>query len=154
MLAMLFNTSSGSRPSNKNFCAAPKAKRRGLNGVVIDISRYQSYGEGQRLGRRGEAVEDGFFHNSAVLEMLDDDPVEELRGDVMIPDAVGVDDENGAIFADAEAWGLAPFDAGGAEEEVFALEERGELAVEGAATAIGGAVSTGADEDVTRVRFH
>ena len=42
--------------------------------------------------------------------MLAEDPFTSLYGDSAVPEAVGVDDEPGAVGADAEALGLGPHD--------------------------------------------
>lgn len=68
----------------------------------------------------------GLLDDTPVAEVFDDDAFEQGGRDASVPDALGVDDDDRATGAHAEARGLTAFDALGAEEEAFALEQRGE----------------------------
>lgn len=61
--------------------------------------------------------------DAAIPQMFDDDPLEELRRDSRVPDALRIDDDDRAAGADAEAWRLPSLDAIGAEKEALALEK-------------------------------
>ena len=53
---------------------------------------------------------DPFKDRTALLNVLAEDSLASLDGDAAVPDAIGIDDEPGAVGADAEALGLGPHD--------------------------------------------
>ena len=55
--------------------------------------------------------------------MLNDDPVEERRRDIAVPDAFGIHYDDRTTGTHAEAGRLTSFDAARAEQEAFSLEE-------------------------------
>jgi hypothetical protein len=84
-----------------------------------------------------EPVENGVLDHSTVTQMLGDDPFEEFGGHVGVPDALRIDGDNRPLFTDAKARRFGPFDAIRVEEEIFALEQPGELTVNGATATVG-----------------
>src|SRR5687767_189770 len=86
--------------------------------------------------------------------MLHHDPLEQLLGHPRVPDPFGIDDDDRTAGADAQARRLAALDASRAEEEVLALEQRGEQGVERAPTPVRRAEAASADEHVARIGLH
>ena len=76
------------------------------------------------------------LHHAPVAQVLDDDALEERRGDARVPDAFRVHDDDRAAGADAEARGLAALHAARAEQQPLPLEEAGEGRVERAPFAV------------------
>jgi hypothetical protein len=77
-------------------------------------------------GRRGlgpQPKEHRLVDHTSVTQMLDDDPVEERRRDIAVPDAFGIHHNDRTTCADAEAGRLTSLDAVWAEQKPFALEE-------------------------------
>lgn len=68
-------------------------------------------------------MKDGFINYLTILEMLNDNPLEQLGSDVGVPHALGINHDNGTATAYAEAWGFAPFDPRWSEEEVLPLKQ-------------------------------
>lgn len=99
-------------------------------------------------------MENGLPDHPAIAQMLGDDPFEELRRDISVPDALWIYGDNWPAFTYAETGRFGSLDAIGVEEEVFALEEPGELTVNGATATIGRAKAAGANEDVAAIRRH
>jgi hypothetical protein len=61
--------------------------------------------------------------DASIAEVLHNDSFQETGIHVPIPDSLRVHDDNRPTAADTEAGRFASFDAAGAEEESFALEE-------------------------------
>jgi hypothetical protein len=77
-------------------------------------------------GRRGlgpQPKEHRLVDHTSVTQMLDDDPVEERRRDIAVPDAFGIHHNDRTTCAHAEAGRLTSLDAAWAEQKPFALEE-------------------------------
>src|SRR5207237_7972334 len=70
------------------------------------------------------------IYRLAVLEMLDHDSLEQLRGHARIPDALRVHDDDRPVAADAEAGCLAALHSLRSEEESLALQELCETRIE------------------------
>lgn len=68
-------------------------------------------------------MEHRFLDWMSLLEVFLDDPLQQLRRHVGVPNAIGVDDDYRAILANAEAGCLATLHSRGAEEEIFLLEK-------------------------------
>ena len=96
----------------------------------------------------------GFVNDSATLEMLHDNALQQQGGDVAVPHAFRVHDDDRPAAAHAEAGRLAALDAGGAEQQSFALEERRQQCVESATAPIGGAEAARAYQHVSRIGLH
>jgi hypothetical protein len=96
-----------------------------------------------------ETKEDGLVHDASPFQVLDHNSLEKLGRDSAVPYALGIDDDDRASRARAEARGFAALYPRRSEEEVLSLEKRGELRVERAAPPVGRAKSPGADEDMT-----
>src|ERR1700686_769657 len=94
------------------------------------------------------------FDRIALLEVLHDDPLQQRRRDLGVPDSFRIDDNNRPIAADAEAGRLAAFDPLRTEEQTLAVQKAGEQRVDLAPTAVGRAEIARAYEHVTRVRLH
>jgi len=99
-------------------------------------------------------MKDGLLDDLALLEVLHHDSLQQCRRHPSVPDPFGIHHQDRSPFADAEAGGFAPFHAGGAKEEPFALEELGKEGVERAPFTVGGAIPARAYENVTGIRFH
>ena len=93
-------------------------------------------------------MKDGLLDHLAVAQMLSHDPFEEVRCDIGIPDALGIDGPNRALFTDAKAWRFGSLDAIRIKQEIFALEKPGKLTVDGPAATVGRAKPAGAHQDV------
>jgi len=76
-----------------------------------------------------EAVKDGLVEHAAISQVLDDDPLQQVRSDPCVPDALGIYGDNRPARADTEAWRFRPLYPRRAEEQVFPLEQRGKLTV-------------------------
>jgi hypothetical protein len=94
------------------------------------------------------------LYDSPVLEVLDNDPFEELRRDPRVPHAFRIDNHDGTSCAYAEARGFAALYSLRSEEKSFALEKRREQRVERAPATIRGAEPAGANQHVTGVLLH
>jgi hypothetical protein len=88
-------------------------------------------------------MEDRLFDHPAVPQMLGNDAFEEFRRDIGVPDALRIDGHNRPAFTYAEAGCFGSLDAIRVEEEIFALKEPGQLAVNGAAATVGRAKASG-----------
>jgi hypothetical protein len=89
-----------------------------------------------------------------VAQVFDDDPIEERRRDVAVPNAFGVHDDDRASGADAEAGRFTAFDSMRPEQQAFALEKRGKQAIELLAAPIRRTVSADTHENVPGVWLH
>jgi hypothetical protein len=94
------------------------------------------------------------FDRLPMLEVLDDDSLQQRRGDLGIPGSFRVHYNDRPVAADAEAGGLTALYAARAEEEILSLQKPGEQPIELAAPAIRRAEVAGAHEHVTSVRLH
>jgi hypothetical protein len=103
---------------------------------------------------RREPMKDCFLHDAAALQVLDDDSLEQLRSHCAIPDSFRIHDDDWSSLAHAQAWSLAPLHASRSEQQSLSLEQRGEQRVERATSTLRRAVTSRADDDVPRVRFH
>jgi len=99
-------------------------------------------------------MEDGFLHLVTALQMLDDDAFQQLGGDCTVPDSFRIDDDNRAAFADAEARSFSALHAIGSEQQTLALKQRCEQRVQRPPAPVRRAVSAGAHDNMSRVRFH
>jgi hypothetical protein len=75
--------------------------------------------------RKSKTVKNGLCYRPPTLQVLDNDPLEEIRRHPCIPDPVGVNDDDRSITAHAEAWCLAALDPCRSEQQVFTLKELG-----------------------------
>lgn len=73
----------------------------------------------------------------STAEVLDDDPLEQLRGHAGVPDAVRVDDDDRAAGADTETGRLAPLYPGGSEQEALPPQESGQQLIQHAPLPVG-----------------
>lgn len=87
-------------------------------------------------------------HYPPISQMLDHDSLQQRRGDAGIPDALGVDDDDRAASTDTQAGRLTALHAIGPEQQLFALQKRGEQIVELAPSAVRRAEATHAHQDV------
>jgi len=101
-----------------------------------------------------ETVEDSLINRLSILEMLYHDAVQQVRGHARVPDAFGINDDDGPGGADAEAWRLAPLDALWSEEKIFALEQLREQRVDLSTAAVRRAEFSRAHKHVTGIRLH
>src|SRR5215213_2338774 len=79
---------------------------------------------------RLQPVKHGFLDHATVPEVLDDDALEQLGGHARVPDALRVDDDDGTAGADSQTGRLAALHPARPEEQVLALKQLGEQAVE------------------------
>ena len=107
-----------------------------------------------RARDRTEAMKDSLLHHAPIAQMFDHDALEELRRDAGVPDAFGIDHHDRAAGADAETGRLSAFDPRWSEQQIFALEQPREEAVERASSAIWRAEPARADQHVSAVRVH
>lgn len=70
------------------------------------------------------------FDDATVLQMLDDDPLQELWRDVRVPDALGIHHEDRTAGTYAEAWSLAAFHSRRSEQQLLALEQSCQLGID------------------------
>jgi len=94
------------------------------------------------------------IYRLALLEMLDHDSLEQLRGHPRIPDALRIHDDDRPVAADAEARCLAALHSLRSEEEILALQELREQRIDLPSAAARRAEVAGAYEYVARIRFH
>ena len=95
-----------------------------------------------------------FVHHASIAEMLDDNSLQELGCDAGVPHAFGIHDDDRPAGADTEARGFASLYACRPEEQILALEQAREKAVERSAPAIRRAEPASADEHVSAVCLH
>jgi len=69
--------------------------------------------------------------------MLDDDSLQQLRRDAVIPDSFRVYDDDRPLSADAEAGSFSALHALGSEEQILALKKLREQRVDLSATTTG-----------------
>ena len=74
-----------------------------------------------------EPVKNRLFNWLPAFQVLDYNSLEQLRCDVGVPDPFRIDDDDRTIAADAEAGSLASLYARGAEQQILALQQLGEL---------------------------
>lgn len=89
-----------------------------------------------------------------VAKVLDHDSLEQSWSDGRVPDAFGIDYDDGPIAADAEARRLTALDAAWSKEESFALQERRKQLIQLSATLIWRTEPAHAHEHMARVRVH
>lgn len=96
-------------------------------------------------------MKDEFFHGLIVDQVLVDDSIEHGFVYAVVPNAIGIDDEQGSVVADAEAGCCAAFDA--YRVVVFAelTEFVGQRAVDAGCFAVGITIAAGADKDVSGI---
>ena len=82
-------------------------------------------------------MENRLVDGATALQVLDNNPVQQLRRDTRIPDPVRIHHHNRTSCADAEARRLATFHSRWPEEQSFALQQACELGIECASTTIG-----------------
>ena len=95
-----------------------------------------------------EPMKNRVFYGSAVLQMLDDNSLEQMRSDVRVPDSLGVNDDDRTAAADAEARRFASLHAIRPEEEILAVQQLRESRIQLTTATIGRAEIPGADENV------
>jgi hypothetical protein len=86
--------------------------------------------------------------------MLDDNALEQRGCNCAIPHAFRIHDDNRATLADSETRSLSALHTRWAEEQSFALKQRGEERIQCPTAPLRGAEPTRADDDVPRIRFH
>ena len=96
----------------------------------------------------------GFLNHASFFQVLEDDALQQSEGDAGVPHALGVYHHDGATGTHAQTGCFTAFHARGAEEESFALQERGQSGVDRAASAILVAEVAGTDQHVPGVRLH
>ena len=99
-------------------------------------------------------MEHRLFYGPPLFQMLDNNPLEQFRSDSGVPDTLGVDNNDRSAGTDAEAGSFAALHACWTEQEVFALEEAGQLRVEAATATLHGAKTARADDHVPPIRLH
>src|SRR6185436_793787 len=87
-------------------------------------------------------------------QVLDDNALEHRRRHPGVPDALGVYDDAGAAGTDAEARRFTTLHAPRTEQQVFALEQLREQAIQHAAPAVRRAEPSRAHEHVAPVGVH
>jgi hypothetical protein len=99
-------------------------------------------------------MEDRIFHHFSAFQVLDNNALEKRRGDMRVPDAIGIDDHYRATTAHAEAGSFSALDPAGPEKEAFALKQRSQMRVELPSAPVGRAEAASADDHVARIRLH
>src|SRR4051812_16596361 len=101
-----------------------------------------------------EPMENRTLNGPPLLEVLDDNLLEQCRRHVEIPNALGIDDDNGSIAAHTEAGRLAALYAIRSEQKILALQQFREKRINLSPSTIGRAETPCADQDMPRVRLH
>src|SRR5262245_17648186 len=99
-------------------------------------------------------MENRLLDDASIAQMLDDDPLEQLRRDAAVPDALGVHDDDRPSGADAQAGRLASLDAVWPEQQTFALEKLRQQLVQPPSSRIGRAKTAHANQHVARIWVH
>jgi hypothetical protein len=99
-------------------------------------------------------VEYALGDDFSVSKVFNYNAFEQSRRDIRVPDPFGVDRDNRARTAHAEAWCFGSLYAGWPEQEPFALQKRREPRVQGPATVLGRAKAAGTHEHVPGVGLH
>ena len=73
-----------------------------------------------------DAVKHGLSNGFSTLQVLHNDALQQRRRYPRVPDAFGINDDDGTIAAYAKTRRFASLDPRGAEQQVFALEQLGE----------------------------
>ena len=84
-----------------------------------------------------EAKKNRLFDGLALFEVLDDDSLQKRRGDSVVPDALGIYNDNWSVRAYSQARRFAPLHAVRAEQQIFPLQQLGELRIELTSPALG-----------------
>jgi hypothetical protein len=82
-------------------------------------------------------MKNGVFYRPAVLQVLDDDSLEQVRRDPVIPDSFGIHDHDWSARAYTETGRFAAFNPPRSEEKIFALQKLGEQRINLTTPAIG-----------------
>ena len=90
----------------------------------------------------------------ALPQMLDDDPLQEGQRHSSVPDCVRVHDDDRATRAHTKARRLSSLHPLWAKQEAFSLQQLREELVQLATSLVRGAKTTGANENVPRIRLH
>ena len=99
-------------------------------------------------------MKDRLFHHATIAKMLDDDALEERRGNAGIPDTLRIHHHDRSAGAHAETGSLAALHPARTEEQTFALEQTREGSVQRSALAVRRAEPTDAHKHVARIRLH
>ncbi len=99
-------------------------------------------------------MEDGFFDDAPILEMLDDDSLQQLWRNSTIPDPLRINDDDRPARTYAETRSFTTLDSARPEKQILALEKRCELRVQSASAALGRAETPCTHENVVGIRFH
>lgn len=81
-------------------------------------------------------MENRLFYGPPFLQVFDDNALEQLRRDGLIPDTLRIHRDDRTFGADAETRGLTSLHATGPKEQIFALEQTGQPGIEVAAATI------------------
>lgn len=68
-------------------------------------------------------MEYSLFNRLSMLQMLYDNSLEQLRGDMPVPDTLGVNHHDWTAGANAKTWRFAALHAGRTEEKALPLEK-------------------------------
>jgi len=83
-----------------------------------------------------EPMEYSVFHRSTIFQVLDHNTLEQLGGDVCVPDSFGIHDDNRSVTAYSEAGSLAALHTRRTKEQIFALQQLREQRIQLAAATI------------------
>ena len=81
-------------------------------------------------------MEDRVLHYFSVFQVFNDDSLEKFGRYVRIPHAFRIDNDDRAAAADTEARCFATLNAGGTEQQVLPVQQRGQLGIEAASATI------------------
>ena len=68
-------------------------------------------------------MKDSFFNNPPIAQVLDDNSLEKLRRDTIVPDPLGIHRYDWTLFTHPEARGLASLHPCRPEQQIFPLEQ-------------------------------
>jgi hypothetical protein len=105
-----------------------------------------------RSGRQPK--EHRLVHDSSVSQMLDDNPLQQRRRHVAVPDPFGVHNHDRSPSAHAKAWRLAALDAPRPEQQSFPLKKGWKQAIQLSAPLIRRTMPAHTHQDVAGICIH
>jgi hypothetical protein len=81
-------------------------------------------------------VKDSVVNYLPVAQVLDDNPLKQLRCDTIVPDPLRIDGHNWTLFTHPKARCLASFHTCRPKQEILSLEQRRKLGIQPATASI------------------
>ena len=101
-----------------------------------------------------QSKEHRLVHDPSVPQVLNDDPLEQRRRHVAVPNPFRVHDDDGSPSTHTEARRLTALDSPRPEQQSFPLKERREQTIQLTTPLIGRTVPAHTHEDVARICIH